>query len=81
MVQTEFNLPDGDPGTGQIWWATCSPGKRVLGGGVTTDDFRNSVVRYSGPYLNGTAWIAFIQNTSEDGDTTARVWAICASVS
>ncbi len=79
IVQVDFNLPAGNPGTGQIWQVDCSPGKVVLGGGVRLNGWRpDSVVRESGP--NGNGWFVHIQNTSSDGgDTGAHVYAICAN--
>ncbi len=82
MVQFSFNLPHGDPGTGQYAPVYCSSGKKVLGGGFTTDQFSNAIVRMSGPYDGGTAWIVDVQQTGDGDfgghDVTARVWAICA---
>ena len=57
----------------------------MLGGGVTTTDWVDSTVRYSGPNTVGTAWHVIIQHTSGgdspwDDPTTVRLYAICANV-
>ena len=81
VVQTDFHLPEGDPGTGQIWTVDCPAGKAVLGGGVRLNVFQsNSVVRESGP--NGNGWLVHIQNTGDgsgNSNTDAHVYAICAN--
>jgi hypothetical protein len=89
MVQEDFPLPPGAGdivGTAQQDVANCPAGKKVLGGGITTDDWVNSIVRYSGPNAAGTQWRVIIQRTN-DGDspfsgvTEAHLYAICANVS
>jgi hypothetical protein len=88
IVSFDSNLPpegDGFSGTAQQIEATCPAGKKVLGGGVTTDQWVNSIVRFSGP-VGDTKWDVIIQRTN-DGDSPDKdnvgvhVYAICATVS
>jgi hypothetical protein len=88
IVKFDFNLPpegDGFVGTAQFVVANCPAGKKVLGGGVTTDDWVNSIVRFSGPNDAGTQWRVIIQRTNDgdspnSGNIGAHVYAICANV-
>ena len=87
-MEVDFFLPPGaggGPGTAQSVQVNCSPGKKILGGGVTTDNWVDSTVRYSGPNASGTQWRVIIQRTpggdSPFGDVTmAHAYAICATV-
>jgi hypothetical protein len=87
LKKADFPLPsegDGYSGTAQSDEVSCSPGKKILGGGITTDSWVNSIVRYSGPNASGTKWMVIIQRTN-DGDspdkstTQAHLYAICAT--
>jgi hypothetical protein len=88
IVSFDFNLPpegDGFVGTAQFVVAACPTGKKVLGGGVTTDDWVNSIVRFSGPNAAGTQWRAITQRTNDgdspnSGNIGAHIYAICANV-
>ena len=88
IVQFTSNLPpEGDDyvGTAQGLTVSCPAGKKVLGGGVTTDEWVNSIIRSSGPNAAGTQWKVIIQRTNDgdspnSGNTPVRVYAICANV-
>jgi hypothetical protein len=88
IVQFASNLPpEGDDyvGTAQGISVNCPAGKKVLGGGVTTDEWVNSIIRSSGPNAAGTQWKVIIQRTNDgdspnSGNTPLRVYAICANV-
>ena len=88
IVQFAGNLPpegDGYVGTAQGITVNCPAGKKILGGGVTTDEWVNSIIRSSGPNAAGTQWKVIIQRTNDgdspnSGNTPVRVYAICANV-
>jgi hypothetical protein len=58
--------------------ATCDPGQRVTGGGVSLEDFANTSVHDSYPSANGTAWTAHVGNDETDPNNFT-VYAVCAS--
>lgn len=84
-----FCFPMGGTVTGAELSASCSVGKRVLGGGsllftddtcTTRDDFVGGVtVQYSGPSDDAT-WVAFVQTEPTSDEFFLRVFAICATV-
>jgi hypothetical protein len=79
LVGRAFNVPHG--GTPQYVPVLCPSGKKVFGGGVTADDFRDPfTVMMSGPYAAGTGWVTEVKQTDSE-DVTARVWAICGFAS
>jgi hypothetical protein len=87
LVRIDFFVPPGAgdlPGTAQDVTVSCPSGKKVLGGGVTTDAWVDSTVRQSGPNGAGTAWHVIIQRTNGgdspfSGVTPGHAYAICAN--
>jgi hypothetical protein len=61
----------------------CPAGKKVLGGGVTTNSIVSGVgmrVAESGPALQADGWEAKVANEGGLGDVDVTIWAICATV-
>jgi len=79
----EYKVGDGvpmGPGTWTTFSVTCSTGKKVLGGGVSTYGNEGSPrISVSAPLNNGAGWYVSAANEGISS-ITQFPWAICASV-
>jgi len=75
VVSDDSNVPDG---TRQFDIVHCPTGKKVVGGGFSTDDFRDLTIMMSGPTANGSGWI-FDVISHGPGNTMGHFRAICVS--
>ena len=65
-----------DPGTTEFWGAECPAGKKVTGGGMSSDAPALVTVRESAALDNGAGWWVGVHN----GNGVAKnsyVWAVC----
>jgi hypothetical protein len=68
------------PGISQIWVTNCSPGKKPLGGGYSSNDMNgaNMLVSKNGPF-NGSGWVVEIKNPTASS-SNFNLYAVCAVV-
>lgn len=59
------------------WGAECSPGKKVVGGGVSSGAPSQALVVESAPMDQGVGWGVGMKN-SGSGSISAFAWAVCA---
>jgi hypothetical protein len=76
-VKASTGLPGGGIITGFL---ACPTGKKVTGGGWTTDDNNSDVVIFSnGPSVDGGAWTGGMRNNGA-ATTQLTLYALCSTV-
>jgi collagen triple helix repeat protein len=71
------------PGVTQLWVTNCSPGKKPLGGGYSSNDTngQNMLVSKNGPFSGGSnlGWVVEMKNPSAS-TSNFNLYAVCAVV-
>jgi hypothetical protein len=77
-LQYIVNGVDIPAGQTQTWGANCPPGKKVVGGGVSSNDPYYARVVESAPQDNGAGWWIGLRNQNSS-TLGAYAWAVCAT--